>query len=70
MDKMNLYRRNIMVLFYGSVDARLRLREDNVVSKLMEANSFRYGDEYYGSVVVRLRLREDLHKFLLRLNGY
>ena len=42
MDKMNLCRRNIMVLFYGSVDERLRLSVDNVVSMLMEANSFRY----------------------------
>ena len=56
-----------MVLFYGSVDARLRLREDNVVSKLMEANSFRYGDEYYGSVVVRLRLRDETLIFILLL---
>ena len=31
-----------MVLFYGSVDERLRLSVDNVVSMLMEANSFRY----------------------------
>ena len=43
MDKMNLCRRNIIEVFYGNVDARLCLREDNVVSMLMEANSFRYG---------------------------
>ena len=67
MDKMNLCRRNIMVLFYGSVDARLCLRGDNVVSMFMEANSFRYGDEYYGSVVVRLRLRDETLIFILLL---
>ena len=43
LNNMILCQRSIKEVFYGNVDARLCLREDNVVSMLMEANSFRYG---------------------------
>ena len=43
LNKIDLCRISIMEVFYGNVDARLCLRDDNVVSMLMEANSFRYG---------------------------
>ena len=42
LNKIDLCRRSINELFCGSVDARLCLSGDNVVSMLMEANSFRY----------------------------
>ena len=43
--KKILNQKRIKEVFYGRVVVRLRLRGDNVVSRLMEANSFRYGGE-------------------------
>ena len=43
----------------GMLSYALRLIEESLVSKLMEAGCFRYGDEYDGEIDVRLRLRGD-----------